>query len=123
MSNRTSLRKRLGKLEQEVPPLPESDEWWSSWLWFRDLAYTLLELEGFSEALAFVRQRVEGNERHVFPGNGPIIRNGSDVRRWIMVETLWAALRQHPQAQKALQNFLGQLQADKDAKQDKQEPS
>jgi hypothetical protein len=101
-----SIKRRLDRLEQRAPAPLASDPWWERWLWFRGLAFAVLEEGNFGEAQALVRQRVEGNERQVFPGKGPIVRNGWDVRLWVMTETVWTALGEFPEARNALEAAL-----------------
>jgi hypothetical protein len=105
-------RSRLARLEATLPEPPAPDEWHSAWLWFRDFAFAVLEEGGHAEALALARVRVAGNEPHVFPGDGPILRSGgADVRLWVMTQTVWTAVLGFPQAREALEAALRLVEA------------
>jgi hypothetical protein len=101
-----SIKRRLDRLEQRAPASPASDPWWELWLCFRSLAFAVLEEGDFGEAQTLVRQRVEANERWVFPGKGPQVCNGWDTRLWVMTETVWTALGDFPEARNALEAAL-----------------
>jgi hypothetical protein len=73
------------------------------WLWFKRLTFAVLTEGGFAEALALVRQRIAGNEPHVFSGKAG---GTPEVRLWIMTESLWHALRGFPAAYLALEHAV-----------------
>jgi hypothetical protein len=95
-----SLKGRLARLERALANPPELDDPWRDlWDWFRDTAFAHLEQGGFPEALALARERVAGNEPHVFRADSePAIRDGWDFRLWVMTQTLWVAVREYPEA-------------------------
>jgi hypothetical protein len=103
-----SLNARLTRLERilvpAVPLVPDFS--WALWIWFREVAFAVLEEGGFAKALALVRERVSGNEPHVFPGKGPSEGDEFDARLWVMTETVWHALRDDPAAFDALESAL-----------------
>jgi hypothetical protein len=107
------LAGRIVRAERVLGPPPGPDPWRDLWQSYRDFVYAVLEQGGHAEALALVRQRVAGNEPHVFPGRGPILRpiaaDGTDlydVRVWVMAGTVRAVLRDHPAARQAVEQAL-----------------
>lgn len=107
-----TIERRLQAAEAQLGPAGWEDEWWGIWVAFRDAAYATLEAGGHDEALAVARDRVAGNERHVFPGKGAIVRDGWDVRVWVLSETVWFALQDYPEAKAALEQALDAAQAE-----------
>jgi hypothetical protein len=101
-----NISRRLDRIQAMLPVETPEDPWYQLWLGFKEFAFAEPERGGFAEALGLVRQRVEGNERHVFPGHGPILREGHDVRLWVMCETVWTALRGFPDANRAVEDAL-----------------
>lgn len=101
-----SFRSRLERLERELPPAPEDDpdaEVKETFRAFLCLVTDVLE-DAHPEALRQVYKNVQGNWCAWESSAKP------DIKWWLMRDTVWAALREFPEAERALEEAVSELE-------------